>query len=129
MFQMLHANIREDYLNNITWRLKFLVVSVISEPNTVTSEARQKDLEKRYEAQFRKLEHLAEVVRENEATVSRLTEQNRVLKEEIRRLEKNQVCRCMSRKINKCKCNDNVNCGNQFFIFILLNNIRKEKHL
>ena len=50
-----------------------------------------KQLEAKLVAQNKQLEHSTEVARESEATALRLADQNKVLKEEIRRLEKNQV--------------------------------------
>uniref|UniRef100_H2ZHP8 GRIP domain-containing protein n=1 Tax=Ciona savignyi TaxID=51511 RepID=H2ZHP8_CIOSA len=65
-------------------------VTVLSDTVSLSSEVQLKQLESRFEAQSKQLEHLSEVARENEATTARLMDQNRVLKEEIRRLEKNQ---------------------------------------
>ena len=58
---------------------------------SVTSEVQVKQLEAKMAAQSKQLEHSTEVARESEATALRLADQNKVLKEEIRRLEKNQV--------------------------------------
>ena len=58
---------------------------------SVTSEMHVKQLEMKLLAQTKQLEHSTEVARESEATAVRLADQNKVLKEEIRRLEKNQV--------------------------------------
>lgn len=68
-----------------------VAVTEVSETASVTSEMALKQLEARYDAQSRQLEHISEVARENEATSARLADQNKVLKDEIRRLEKNQV--------------------------------------
>ena len=66
----------------------------MKETESVTSEVQVKQLEAKFAAQKKQLEHSTEVARESEATASRLADQNRVLKEEIRRLEKNQVGIC-----------------------------------
>ena len=50
-----------------------------------------KQLEGKLVVQSRRLQHLSEVARENESNSARLTDQNRVLKDEIRRLERNEV--------------------------------------
>ncbi|XP_076807663.1 uncharacterized protein LOC143450828 [Clavelina lepadiformis] len=65
-------------------------VTEMSESASVTSEVLLKQLETKFTAQSKQLEHTTEVARENESTALRLADQNKVLKEEIRRLEKNQ---------------------------------------
>uniref|UniRef100_F6PH58 GRIP domain-containing protein n=1 Tax=Ciona intestinalis TaxID=7719 RepID=F6PH58_CIOIN len=65
-------------------------VTVLSDTVSLSSEVQLKQLESRFEAQSKQLEHLSEVASENEATTARLIDQNQVLKDEIRRLEKNQ---------------------------------------
>uniref|UniRef100_H2ZHP7 GRIP domain-containing protein n=1 Tax=Ciona savignyi TaxID=51511 RepID=H2ZHP7_CIOSA len=66
------------------------VLKRFADYSLLSRELQLKQLESRFEAQSKQLEHLSEVARENEATTARLMDQNRVLKEEIRRLEKNQ---------------------------------------
>ena len=63
----------------------------LSETASVSSEVHIKQLEAKILAQKKHLEHSTEVARESEENALRLTEQNKLLKEEIRRLEKNQV--------------------------------------
>ncbi|XP_023213622.1 GRIP and coiled-coil domain-containing protein 2-like, partial [Centruroides sculpturatus] len=63
------------------------------EPDTPTSISSQQDIEKlssNLVATQKKLEHVTEILNESEANNLRMTEQVRVLKEEIRRLERNK---------------------------------------
>ena len=69
----------------------FVTVTEMSGSASVTSEVQVKQLEAKVLAQTKQIEHSTEIARENEATALRLADQNKVLKDEIRRLEKNQV--------------------------------------
>ena len=64
----------------------------MSKKDIPTSELQCKSFEKKAMEQERKIKHLSTVCRENEQTSARLQDQNRLLKEEIRRLERNEVC-------------------------------------
>merc|ERR1739838_1140405 len=66
-------------------------VKLLSDTESISSEMAMKQLEGKLVVQSRRLQHLSEVARENESNSARLTDQNRVLKDEIRRLERNEV--------------------------------------
>jgi len=69
---------------------QILSVKMMSKKDIPTSELQCKSFEKKAMEQERKIKHLSTVCRENEQTSARLQDQNRLLKEEIRRLERNE---------------------------------------
>ncbi|PIK39003.1 putative GRIP and coiled-coil domain-containing protein 2 [Apostichopus japonicus] len=57
----------------------------------ISSSAEEEHVRVQLTTARKKLEHFTEITSENEATILRLTEQSKILKEEIRRLERNQA--------------------------------------
>ncbi|XP_077863089.1 GRIP and coiled-coil domain-containing protein 2-like [Saccoglossus kowalevskii] len=57
---------------------------------SVSTSAEEEQLKHQLILALKKLEHFSEITNDNEATIMRLTEQAKVLKGEIRRLERNQ---------------------------------------
>ncbi len=66
-------------------------VKMLSDNESVTSEVAVKQLETKLDTMRCKLTHLSEVAHDSELAQARLNDQNKVLKDEIRRLERNQV--------------------------------------
>ncbi|XP_071798184.1 uncharacterized protein [Asterias amurensis] len=64
--------------------------SALSVVSLAGSTAEEEHLKAELTSTRKKLEHFNEIMSDNEATIMRLTEQAKVLKEEIRRLERNQ---------------------------------------
>lgn len=69
---------------------KILSVKMKSKIDYTNNDAQCKSLERKVVDQDRKIKHLSIVCRESEQTSARLLDQNKLLKEEIRRLERNE---------------------------------------